>query len=49
MVITGAGAAIDVAGIAVENTAGTEVDPPVAGTAETLPAAGIVMAGAGAV
>jgi len=48
IVITGAGAAIDVAGNAVEYAAGTEVDPPVAGTAETLPPAGIAMAGAGA-
>ena len=47
----GAGAIMDVAaGYPVETTAGTEVDEPVAGIAETLPPAGMVVAAtAGAV
>ena len=43
--IAGANIPVDVAGIAVEQAADTEVGEPVAGTAETVPPAGNVMAG----
>ena len=44
-IIAAANIPVDVAGIAVEQAANTEVDEPVAGTAETVPPAGNVMAG----